>query len=85
MAATAALQSSGRRKYTLILEKLTTNKVCEIECIPQDSRTIMEGVKKEKVAWVKKKKWPQGMALKIEPTKEGIIFKMLVDTSIRNF
>lgn len=53
-------------------------------CTREDTRTIIDGVKKEKVKWVKKKKWPEGKALKIEMEATGILFKCILDTSINN-
>lgn len=81
--------SSGRRKYTSIIEALLTSSVCKIACDLADSRTIIDGVKKEKVKWNKKKKWPQGKALKIiinndESEAKGITFRMVTDTSVNN-
>lgn len=85
-----SLPSSGtaKRKYTDILQELVSKSFCRIECKLADSLTITAGVKKEKVSWVKAKKWPQGKALKIDiidtPTWEGISFRMIEDTSINN-
>ena len=79
---------SGRRKYTAILDKLVNEACCRIECKLVDARTIIDGVKKEKVHWVKKKKWPKGQALKIDIIDEtdykGITFRMILDTSVNN-
>jgi hypothetical protein len=53
-----------------------------------DALTITAGVKKEKVKWNKAKKWPKGMALKIDiidaSNEQGIVFRMIEDTSINN-
>jgi hypothetical protein len=76
--------SSGRRKYTPILEALLDKAFCRVACTREDTRTIVDGVKKEKVKWVKKKKWPVGKALKIEMEPDGILFKAILDTSINN-
>lgn len=80
--------SSGRRKYTPILEKLVATALCKVECALVDAKTIIEGVKKEKVSWKKKGRWPKGKALKIEivddPTYKGIQFQMILDTSVNN-
>jgi len=76
------------RKYFPILRKLTEEQVCKIECELKDSRTIIDGVKKEKVKWVTRKWWPQGKALKIDIVDEkdykGITFRMILDTSVNN-
>jgi len=80
--------SSGRRKYTAILDKLVVETICRVECKLADARTIIDGVKKEKVFWNKKKRWPKGQALKIdivdEETYKGITFRMITDTSVNN-
>lgn len=81
----AQVLSSGRRKYTAILEELVSLKAfCRVACTHLDTRTIIDGVKKEKVKWVKNKRWPKGKALKIDIEKEGILFKSVLDTSINN-
>src|SRR6266850_6460763 len=55
----AQVLSSGRRKYTAILEELVSLKAfCRVACTHLDTRTIIDGVKKEKVKWVKNKRWP---------------------------
>lgn len=80
--------SSGRRKYTDILDKLVSQQVCKVECRLADARTIIDGVKKEKVKWVKRKAWPAGRALKIDivetPAHTGVSFRMILDTSVNN-
>ena len=76
--------TSGKRKYVPILEALIAEGKCIVQCIPEHFRTIMDGVKKEKVVWVKRGKWPDGKAMKIEPGHDHIEFKMVTDTSIRN-
>lgn len=82
---TAQVLGSGKRKYIPILELLVSDaKRCDIECPHTDTRTIIDGVKKEKVKWVKRKRWPDGQALRIEITDKGVIFRMVIDTSIRN-
>lgn len=76
--------SSGRRKYTAILEELVNKAFCRISCTHLDSRTIIDGVKKEKVVWVKKNRWPKGKALTIKIEDDGITFRSVLDTSINN-
>lgn len=82
-----SLAANGR-KYVPILKKLVTEALCNVLCPHADTRTIIEGVKKEKVKWVKKKTWPQGKALKIETGEEAgqakLTFRMITDTSINN-
>lgn len=82
------LASSGKKKYSPILTELTERKFCRVQCALSDVRTVIGGVMKEKVEWVKKKKWPKGQVLKTQiiDTEDwkGILFKMLEDTSIRN-
>jgi hypothetical protein len=77
------LHPSGR-KYSPVINELLAKKFCKVKCTHTDTTTIMEGVKKEKVRFVKKKLWPSDMALRIEVVDGGIEFKMVVDTSIRN-
>lgn len=76
------------RKYTDILTTLTSTGRCKIACSLADALTITAGVKKEKVKWNKAKKWPKGMALKIDiidaSNDQGIVFRMVEDTSINN-
>jgi hypothetical protein len=76
--------SSGRRKYTAILEELLAKAFCRVECTHLDTRTIIDGVKKEKVKWVKRQRWPKGKALKIDIEANGVLFKSVLDTSINN-
>jgi hypothetical protein len=76
--------SSGRRKYSAILETLVEKALCRVKCTHLDTRTIIDGVKKEKVKWVKRKRWPSGKALKIDIEDDGILFKSILDTSINN-
>jgi len=80
--------TSGRRKYSPIIEELIAKAVCRIQCELADARTIIDGVKKEKVKWNKKKRWPKGQALKIDIVNEesykGITFRMILDTSVNN-
>lgn len=80
--------SSGKRKYYAILEKLVNEAVCKVECKLAEAKTIIDGVKKEKVKWKSKNKWPEGQALKIDivDTKEhqGITFRRVLDTSVNN-
>lgn len=80
--------SSGKRKYTAILDKLVTEAVCRVQCNLADARTIIDGVKKEKVRWNKKKRWPSGKALKIDIVDtedyKGITFRAVLDTSVNN-
>lgn len=89
--------SSGKRKYHNIMHRLTSLNDehgkpfaivdlhrCEIKCSRQDTTTIINGVKKEKVIWTKKGKAPKDKVLEVEVTDEGIIFKLVTDTSIRN-
>lgn len=80
--------SSGRRKYTAILEELVTKSFCRVSCDLADSRTIIDGVKKEKVKWKKRKRWPDGQALKIDiiddKDNKGISFRRVLDTSVNN-
>lgn len=87
-ASVSQVLSSGRRKYTEILEKLVAHSICRVSCNLADSRTIIEGVKKEKVAWKKRKRWPEGQALKIdivdEENNKGITFRRVLDTSVNN-
>lgn len=82
------LIASGRRKYSAILEKLISDSFCRVECKLVDARTIIDGVKKEKVKWKAKSKWPEGKALKIDIVDEsdykGITFRMILDTSVNN-
>lgn len=76
------------RKYTPILQKLVSDALCRVECKLVEARTIIEGVKKEKVRWNKKQRWPKGKALEIEIIESeeynGILFKMVTDTSVNN-
>jgi hypothetical protein len=80
--------SSGRRKYTAILEQLVEKAVCRVECKLSDARTIIDGAKKEKMKWKQSAKWPKGQALKIDIVDEdkykGVTFRMITDTSINN-
>jgi hypothetical protein len=80
--------SSGRRKYTAILEELINKAVCRVECKLAEAVTIINGVKKEKVKINRAKKWPKGQAIKIDVVDtadfKGILFKRVEDTSIRN-
>lgn len=88
------LPVNGKRKYTVILEKLVAEAVCKVSCSLADTRTIIDGVKKEKVKWVKLAKrsigvgWPKGQALTIDINsnegEEGITFRRVLDTSTRN-
>lgn len=84
----AALSSSGRRKYTAILEDLVAHGFSRVACDLVYARTIVDGVKKEKVMWVKRAKWPKGKALKIDIIDEkeykGLLIKMIEDLSINN-
>ncbi len=84
----AALSSSGRRKYTAILEDLVAHGFSRVACELIYARTIVDGVKKEKVLWVKRSKWPKGKALKIDIIDEkeykGLLIKMIEDLSINN-
>lgn len=77
-----------QRKYVPILEELIVKAICRVACELTEAVTIMHGVKKEKVKWVKAKKWPEGQALKMDvvDTKEykGVEFKMVLDTSVNN-
>lgn len=77
---------SGGRKYSPILRALVDKAVCVVKCPATDIPTIMAGVKKEKVKWVRKKLWPTGKALKIEIADDatGLTFKMITDTSVNN-
>jgi hypothetical protein len=76
--------SSGRRKYTAILEALVQRGRCQVECTMLDTKTITEGVKKEKVKWKKKARWPSDKALKIDIVPTGILFTAILDTSVNN-
>lgn len=71
-----------------MLQQLTSSGKCVVETKPTDAISIMDGVKKEKVRWVKSGAWPKGKALKIDQEFVGdkfqIIFRMVTDTSIRN-
>ncbi len=82
------LIATGRRKYSAILEQLIEKSLCRVECKLADVRTIIDGVKKEKVKWKHKEKWPKGKALKIDIVDEsdykGITFRMILDTSVNN-
>lgn len=81
-------KEESKRKYSDIMETLTKTGRCRITCRLVEAPTISAGVKKEKVQWKKQDKWPKGKAIKIqlidEPTKEGILFLMVEDTSINN-
>lgn len=80
--------SSGKTKYTPILEKLVRESICRVECKLAEITTIMNGVKKEKGKWKDKDRWPKGMALKIDIIDEdkykGLTFRMITDTSVNN-
>lgn len=80
--------SSGKRKYAPILEALVTKAVCKVECKLTEAKTIIDGVKKEKVKWKAKAKWPKGQALEIDivdtPEHKGVTFRMVLDTSVNN-
>lgn len=82
------LISSGRRKYTDILEELVKQGICRVQCRLAETMTISTGVKKEKGMWKKKNKWPKGKALKIDIIDEdkykGLTFRMILDTSVNN-
>lgn len=79
---------SQPRKYAPILEELIKKCICRVQCELTEAVTIMHGVKKEKVKWVKDNSWPKGQALKMDvvDTKDykGVEFKMILDTSINN-
>lgn len=72
------------RKYTPVLTKLVAEGICRVQCSARDSPSVIEGVKKEKVRWVKRKLWPLGKALRIEAEDTGLTFRIVLDTSIRN-
>lgn len=76
--------SSGGRKYTPILKELVNKSICAVQCAARDIPTIMAGVKKEKVRWVRRNLWPKGKALKIDVEDEKLTFKMITDTSVNN-
>lgn len=57
---------------------------CETSCSRMDTTTIINGVKKEKVLWTKNGKCPEDKRLDVEVTDTGIIFKLVLDTSINN-
>lgn len=76
--------SSGQRKYGPILNQLVETGKCTVACTRVDTTTIINGVKKEKVAWVKKKRCPKDKVLKIEVTDNGVEFKLVIDTSVNN-
>lgn len=82
------VQPKTQRKYVPILETLIIKAICRVACELTEAGTIMDGVKKEKVKWVKANKWPIGKALRMDvvDTKEykGVEFKMVLDTSVNN-
>jgi hypothetical protein len=76
--------ASGKRKYVPILEELLASGKCAVTCPRVDTKTIIDGVKKEKVIWAAKGKIPLGKILKIELTELGVDFRLVTDTSINN-
>lgn len=76
--------ASGKRKYVPIIEQLIASGKCIVTCPRKDSKTVVDGVKKEKLIWVNSGKIPKDKHLKIELTDEGVEFKLVTDTSINN-
>ena len=72
---------SGQRKYRPIWDKIKADRRCEISCPHRDTHTIIQGVAREKL---KDKKKEKGFLLKNEITDTGIIFSLVLDTSINN-
>lgn len=72
---------STQRKYTPLWNKLKEKGEVAVKCSRQDTMTIITGLAKEKVQ--DKKKDPQKI-LRNELTEEGIIFRLVLDTSVNN-
>jgi len=78
---TTSIRINGPRKYSPIWLKIKTEGYCKVKCPREDTVTIIQGVKKEKV---KDKNKPKGKTLKIEVTEVGVEFILANDTSINN-
>lgn len=73
--------SGGQRKYTPIWTKIKLTGFCIVHCSREDTITIMNGVKKEKL---QDKSKPEKKILICDPTDDGVHFKLVTDSSINN-
>lgn len=78
---TTVVLGSGYRKYTPIWRALKEKGVCVVKCTREDTLTVYNGVRKEKVRDSHK---PKARVIETEMTEDGIIFRLVEDTSINN-
>jgi len=78
---TISVRINGPRKYSPIWLKIKTSGFCKVHCPREDTITVVQGVKKEKV---KDKNRPKGKTLQIKVTEVGVEFTLATDTSINN-